>query len=96
MWFVGFIFSNPQKFVSTKITLHTAPDDYAGASLRIVFTEEDDDICTQIPIVNDMFAESTERFFATLATQDLRISLLPATASISIVDDDSDDGKTAS
>ena len=45
-------------------------------------------MCVHIPIVNDTTAEGTESFFAKLSTEDLRISLLPATAIITILDDD--------
>ena len=44
-----------------------------------------------IPIVNDSSVESTESFFAKLSTEDLRVSLLPATAIITIMDDDQED-----
>ena len=50
-------------------------------------------MCVQIPIVNDAIAEGTENFFAKLSTQDIRISLLPATAIINVIDDESARGK---
>ena len=48
----------------------------------------------RIPIVNDTTAEDTESFFAKLSTEDLRISLLPATAIVTILDDDNDEEST--
>ena len=49
-------------------------------------------MCVHIPIVNDTTVEGTENFFAKLSTEDLRISLLPATAVITILDDDDEEG----
>ena len=72
--------------------LPTAPGDYASGALRIVFTEKER-VCVQIPILNDAIAEGTETFFAKLSTQDNRISLLPAIAIISVIDDESARGK---
>ena len=51
-------------------------------------------MCVHIPIANDAIAEDAETFFAKLSTQDLRISLLPATAIITIVDDDDEEENT--
>ena len=84
------------QFLSLLACIHlcfspTAPGDYLSGALRIVLTESANQICVNIPTVNDTAVESTETFFAKLSTDDLRISLLPATAIIFIVDDDKEE-----
>ena len=71
--------------------LPTAPGDYLSGALRIVLAENINRVCVNIPTVDDTTVENTESFYAKLSTEDLRVSLLPATAIITIVDDDQEE-----
>ena len=70
----------------------TAPDDYTSVENVLTFSPGVNESCTTIiPIVDDSVLESDEVFSVTLSTTDSDVSLDPASATVTILDND---GKT--
>ena len=68
----------------------TAPDDYASVENMLTFSPGINESCTtMIPIVDDSVLENNETFSVVLITADLDVSLDVASATITIVDNDS-------
>ena len=67
--------------------------DYDGFSLILTFESCDTRQCTSVTIIDDQVLEATETFFANLTRTgglDIRITLDPVVAVVSIVDNDSE------
>ena len=70
----------------------TAPDDYTLVENVLTFSPGVNESCTTIiPIVDDSVLENDEVFSVTLSTTDSDVSLDPASATVTILDND---GKT--
>ena len=71
--------------------LHTAaPDDYSAQQNFLTFTPGVNVSCTTVvPIIDDAVLEDSENFSVILSTTDLDVSLVPSSASVTIVDNDS-------
>ena len=70
----------------------TAPDDYTSVENVLTFSPGVNESCTTVfPIVDDSVLESDEVFSVTLSTTDSDVSLDPASATVTILDND---GKT--
>ena len=67
----------------------TAPDDYTSVENVLTFSPGVNESCTTIiPIVDDSVLESDEVFSVTLSTTDSDVSLDPASATVTILDND--------
>lgn len=67
----------------------TAPDDYTAMEILLRFLPGTNESCgIMIPIIDDSVLENNETFDVVLSTADLAVSLNPASATVTIVDND--------
>lgn len=72
------------------ITLHTtAPDDYSALQNLLTFTPGGNVSCMAVvPIIDDAVLEDNQTFSVVLNTEDPNVLLDPASATVTIVDND--------
>ncbi len=69
----------------------TGPADYSAISMQFIFTptNQNDQLCVNIPIINDVICEGDEVFTVSLTSNDDCVSIqMPSQGSVTIVDDD--------
>ena len=72
--------------------MHTGPADYGAINSPIIFNpgQEDQQMCRQIPIFDDIICEGDELFNVALSTTDSGVNLNPqtSTGTVTIIDND--------
>ena len=84
------LYGNNDDYTFIVTILHTAaPDDYSAQQNPLTFTPGVNVSCaTVVPIVDDAVLEDNQTFSVVLSTEDPNVSLDPASATVTIVNND--------
>ena len=68
------------------------PGDYTEVSVQLSFQPGESEMCTAISITNDAILEDSETFSVQINTTDQAVILNPSSATVTILDNDSESG----